>query len=386
MAETSCRYFNGYKPCGKNAECNAECPSRSTVAERILVVHLEALGAVLRSTSLLAAIKRQYPRSSVTWITKAPAHHLLSGLAAIDRLLTLSSEDLLSLSAMEFDLGLIVDKSPVATGVVKATTVKELRGFRTISSGAIVPANAEAHELWELGLSDRKKFFENTKTEQQLVHESLALGPYVRDPYMVALSKSEEELARTRRQLWGEGTILGINTGCSPTLPHKKLSIDGHRHLIARIRAHGELKRLPIVLLGGPEDTERNQAIAHGLGVIQSPTTRGLRDGLASVAACDLIFTGDSLGMHMAIALEKWTVAWFGPSCAQEIDLYGRGRKIPTQAPCSPCWKRVCSQSRMCYDQVDFAAASAALAEGIKWHISSSKPHSPGTSSSPSLF
>jgi heptosyltransferase-2 len=102
------------------------------------------------------------------------------------------------------------------------------------------------------------------------------------------------------------------------------------------------------------------------------------------MAAVDLVFSGDSLGMHMAIGLKKWVVAWFGPSCEQEIDLYGRGRKIMTKAPCSPCWRRVCEKPVMCYDQVDFKQAAEALAEGKVWLTSSSKPHSPEISFSPS--
>src|SRR6185437_6089748 len=98
------------------------------------------------------------------------------------------------------------------------------------------------------------------------------------------------------------------------------------------------------------------------------------------------VFSGDSLGMHMAIGLKKWVVAWFGPTCPQEIELYGRGRKILTQAPCSPCWKRVCQQEKMCYDQVDFEQTVNALLEGWKWLTSSSKPHTPEISFSPSPF
>lgn len=389
MAELHCRHFSGYKPCNKNPVCSPSCPSHAPIGQRILLVHLEALGAVLRSTSLLPAIKRIYPHAHITWVTKAPAQALLQNLSVVDRVLTLASEDLLKLAALEFDVALVIDKSLTACGVVKHTQVKKVFGFRADPlAGAIVPANSEAKELWQLGLSDQKKFFENKKSEQQLVHESLDLGKYTRDDYKVTLSGDEEMLIKVRRELWGRDSqpIIGINTGCSPTLPHKKLSVDGHRRLIAKILATPALKRSPIVLLGGPEDSERNEAIASGLPVITSPTARGLRDGLASVAACDLVFTGDSLGMHMAIGLKKWVVAWFGPSCEQEIELYGRGVKVMTQAPCSPCWKRVCDKPVMCYDQVDFAQATGALAEGMKWLTSSSKPHSPEIFFSPSPY
>jgi heptosyltransferase-2 len=357
------------------------------VGERILVVHLEALGAVLRSTSLLAAIHRKYPGAHVTWVTKAPAQHLLQGLPQIDRILTLSADDLLKLRALEFDVALMIDKSLPACGVLAHTKARKVYGFVADRAGAIVPANFAAEELWELGLSDHKKFFVNQKSEQHLVHEALALGPYTRDEYQIALTLSERELARSRRGQWqaGRRPIIGINTGCSPALPHKKLSVDGHRRLIQEIRSHEGLKDCRIVLLGGPEDTERNALIGNGLAVIQSPTEKGLRDGLASVEACDLVFTGDSLGMHMAIGLHKWVVAWFGPSCAQEIELYGRGEKILTKAPCSPCWKRVCEKPVMCYDQIDFSQAVVATAKGLNWLTSSSKPHSLATSFSPSL-
>lgn len=388
MAETSCRYFNGYKPCGKSTDCErTRCASFTTVHERILIVHLEALGAVLRSTSLLPAIRRKYPRAHITWITKAPAHHLLKGVNGIDRVLTTSPEDVLALSALDFDLAFVIDKSLTAAGLLRQTRVEEIRGFRTGgAAGAVVPANPEALILWSLGLSDQKKFFENTKSEQQLVHEALALGDYTRDEYNIELSADERGLAWRRRKTWSpEGApVIGINTGCSATLPAKRLSVEGHRQLITRILRTPEFYGSPVVLLGGPEDTERNHEIARGLPVVVSPSNKGLRDGLASVAACDLVVTGDSLGMHMAIGLRKWVVAWFGPTCSQEIDLYGRGVKILTQAPCSPCWKRVCQQPVMCYDQIDFDQVMGALAQGLTWLTSFSKPHSPGISFSPS--
>ncbi|MBX3022098.1 MAG: glycosyltransferase family 9 protein [Bdellovibrionales bacterium] len=353
----------------------------------MLIVHLEALGAVLRSTSLLAAVHRQFPRAHVTWVTKAPAQHLLAGVPGIDRVLTIGAEDLLALSALSFDVALVIDKSLVAAGVLAQTQVGEVRGFRTDrSTGAIVPANSEAHELWHLGLSDQKKFFENKKTEQHLVHEALALGAYARDEYVVELNPYERETSVRRREQWAPfGTyILGINTGCSPTLPAKKLSVEGTRLLIHKILADDRFQDCRIVLLGGPEDSERNTKIAQGLPVVESPTDKGLRDGLASMAACDLVFSGDSLGMHMAIGLRKWVVAWFGPSCEQEIDLYDRGVKILTSAPCSPCWKRDCQKSLMCYDQVDFDQTISALAQGRTWLTSYSKPHSLETFFSPS--
>jgi heptosyltransferase-2 len=372
MAIINCRHYLGYKPCGKSAECNEDCPAKDVVVSRLLVVHLEALGAVLRATAILPAIKRKYPRSHITWITQSPAHKLLVNNPFIDRLLTTERDDLLALEAIEFDVAFSVDKSLKAVGVLRRTSYDQLFGFDVDPrSGGIIPANPEAKELWEIGLSDERKFFENKKTEIQLITESLALDNK-RDEYQCFLTEDEEKERARRCNEWrGDASLLiGINTGCSTTIPYKKLSVEGHRRLIKLIQR--EIPGSKVVILGGPEDRQRNMAIADGLDLISSDTDRGLRDGLISVGACDLVFTGDSLGMHMAIAMKRWVVAWFGPTCAHEIELYGRGFHILSKAPCAPCWKRACQMEPMCYDQVDFSEVLEKLKAGILWRIETS--------------
>ncbi|MES2856263.1 MAG: glycosyltransferase family 9 protein, partial [Bdellovibrionota bacterium] len=265
------------------------------------------------------------------------------------------------LSTLEFDVALIVDKGMKAAGVMKLTSADLIYGFKVDSrTGAVLPATAAAEELWEIGLSDQKKFFENTKPETQLAHEALELGPWRRDDYVLELSPDEKIEAARRKRGWAprNGLIVGLNTGCSNVIPYKKLTVEMHRLLAVRLLALGH----KVVLLGGKEDSTANERIAYGLDVVQSPTDRGLRDGMISMEACDVVVSGDSLGMHMAIALKKWTVAWFGPTCAVEIDLYDRGVRVLTSAPCSPCWKRSCNKSPMCYDLVSIDE----LIEGVR--------------------
>jgi heptosyltransferase II len=324
------------------------------ITQSILIVHLGALGAVVRSTALLKPIREKYPNAFVTWITDKPADQLLKGHPEIDRVLTTEPSDLLFLSALKFDVGFVVDKSLKAAAILNSTQVEDVFGFRADPrTGAILPANQAAKELWEIGLDNNKKFYENKKTEIQLMLEALELGSNAQSDYNLPLSQAELSACSHRQFQWRlnlNQPIIGINTGCSPTIPYKKLTVDGTRKLISMLLSQGYEN---LVLLGGPEDSERNAQIGQGLSVIQSSTRLGLRDGLTSVAACDLVFTGDSLGMHMAISQKKIVLAWFGPTCGHEIEFYGRGEAVLTNAACSPCWKRTCEQAQMCYDQVD---------------------------------
>lgn len=383
MPEVLCRHFSGYKPCTLNNKCDANCVHKSIVQHRILIIHLGALGAVVRSTALLAAIHNKYNGAQITWVTQKPAEQLLQKHPLIDRVLTTERDDMLALSALEFDVAFVIDKSLVAGGVLKYTHVKKIFGFRVdASTGAILPATESAHKLWELGLSNHEKFFVNVKPETQLVAEALEL-PYQHNEYQLHLTSSELEQTRVRRANWGasDEIVVGLNTGCSGAIPYKKLSVQSHRELISELK---KISKVRIVLLGGQEDFLRNQQISHGLDVISSSTRDGLRDGLISVNACDIVVSGDSLGMHMSIAMKKWTVAWFGPTCAHEIDLYGRGVKVLSKATCGPCWKRSCQNQPMCYDLVDVHLLVQGVQKGIQWLMLSSTPPSLVTCSYPS--
>ncbi len=380
MAVTQCRYFNGYKPCGKSEVCDDLCESKNIPSTRILIIHLEALGAVLRSTALLAPIKRKFPNSHITWITLKPADQLLLENPLVDRVLNFELGDILGLQSLKFDATFCIDKGFKSSGLLKQIQSELIYGFKLSDTGAILPVSDAACELWDLGLSNQKKFFENIKTENQLICEALELGPYLKDHYILKLSEAEKLESQKRRQQWSNrGQILvGLNTGCSNVISYKKLSIEAHRNLIKKLSTNPDFK---VVLLGGREDSQRNAQIAEGLDVIQSPTDLGLRDGIVSVHSCDMIVTGDSLGMHIGIALQKWTVAWFGPTCSQEIELYGNGVKILSQASCGPCWKRVCDKTPMCYDLVETNEFYAAILQGqqriLKSHERKTEPQDP---------
>ena len=370
MARIECRHFSGYKPCVKNESCDRPCSHFEKTGARIAIVHLGALGAVLRSTSLLPSIRRKFPRAHITWITQNPAQKLLESNPLVDRILTTKSEDLMVAQALKFDVVIGVDKSLQAGAIIKGIDADMHVGFGIHErSGAIVPFNTAAKELWELGLSNQKKFFENKKTENQLMVEAFELGRYQRDGYVVGMSQKEKELSLDRRREWlgHQNFVIGINTGCASTIAYKKMTVDQHRKLIQQLMM---IPKVSVVLLGGPEDRVRNEQIGYGLPVIQSPTNYGLRDGLCSVEACDVVVSGDSLGMHMGIALKKWVVAWFGPTCSHEIELYDRGVKVLANVECSPCWKRLCVKERMCYDQVDLKEVVSGVKKGLEWTTS----------------
>ena len=323
------------------------------------------MGAVLRATSLLPAIKRKYPSSHITWITDSPGAAIFRCSIWVDQVFETSFESMLELKGREFDVAFVIDKSTKAAGILESFAAKKVYGFRKDPrSGSILPANSAAEYLWKLGLDDDEKFFRNEKPETVLMAEALELDGYDRDGYQLELSEEEKVEAGRRRRKWAaDKWLVGINTGCSPMIAYRKFSVSYTRNLIREMLKN---PRIEVVLLGGPSEKQRNEEIASGLPVHLSCCTRGVRDGIVSTEACDVVVSGDSFGMHMAIALKKWVVAWFGPTCSHEIDLFERGVKVHSQAGCGPCWKRDCEKQTMCYDLVDSRKILAGIERGLK--------------------
>ncbi len=350
-----CKRFTGYKPCFPGSTCYKECADPDSIGTKILIINLDAMGAVLQTTALLPAIKRKYPLSHISWITLKNAYRLLENNLYLDATYVWEPESWLILQNIEFDIVYSADKSVRSCAFCNTLNAKEKIGFGLNKDGKIIPLNKEAEFSYLLGLDDNLKFRVNKKCGTQILQEAMKLE-FRRDAYTLNLSDEEKKYCEQYSKeigLTGNNVAVGFNTGCSYLFPNKKMTIDQHIAVIEKLWA---MKGIKLVLLGGPEDTERNAEIVRRAGnkVISTPTTEGVRRGICYENVCDVIITGDSFGMHVAIGLQKYVIAWFGLSCWSEIDLYERGVKlIPEGLECAPCWKTTCPYDLECIQMID---------------------------------
>ena len=350
-----CKRFTGYKPCFPGTMCYEECADPDPIGRRILIINLDAMGAVLQTTAMLPAIKRKYPQSHISWITLKNAYRLLENNPYVDAVYTWEPESWLILQSIEFDIVYSTDKTQRSCAFCNTLKAREKIGFGLNKDGVIIPLNKEAEYSYLLGLDDDLKFRRNKKYGTEILQEAMKLK-FRRDDYSLNLSDEEKGYCAQYAKdigLTAGKVVVGFNTGCSYLYPNKKMTIEQHVILIEKL---SEIEGVALVLVGGPEDTERNAEIARRAGkkVINTPTTEGVRRGICYENICDVIITGDSFGMHVAIGLKKYVIAWFGLSCWNEIDLYERGIKfIPEGLQCAPCWKKACPYNLECIQMVD---------------------------------
>jgi len=347
-----CRHFLGDRPCKFKRVCEG-CGQYDPMGKRILIVKLAAIGDVLRTTPLLTGLKRAYPQSHITWVADKEAFPLLRNNPYIDRLLPFEFPSLLPLEPEDFDLVIGLEKEPRGAALASKVKAKEKKGFGLGPEGNVFPLNQASEYAFFLGLSDDLKFHQNKKTYPELIFDVAELD-YQKDEYLLFLAPEDlafaEEFAK-KMGLRKDEITIGLNTGAGDVFANKAWTVEGYLKLIERLKKRPEVR---ILLLGGPNERKRNSQImrkAKGT-VIDTGCDNALGQFAALVNLCDAVVTGDTTALHLAVGLKKKVVALFGPTCAQEIELYGRGEKISTPLSCGPCYRRSCSVSPSCMEAI----------------------------------
>lgn len=361
-----CRHYTGYKPCGLSEFCEG-CAQYKSRGIRILVIKLAALGDVLRTTPILTGIKKVYPESRITWITDTAAIPLLKGNPLIDELRIMDAEGILIVSQSSFDLALNFEKEARALALFKAVHAKEKRGFSFSDAGSLGIANKASLYSLQLGLHDELKYRLNEETYQQTIFK-MAEIPYSGEDYILEITSAAKEFADNfAKTMKSQNQIrIGINTGCGGVFETKRWTEQGFIDLCRMLSRDGDCD---LLLLGGTREREFNKSIMEKCGDILTDTgcDNSLEMFLGVVSLCDVVVSSDSLAAHIALALKKQAVIFFGPTCPQEVDVFGRGEKIITNFPCAPCYLKMCSNLPRCMDKLDAGRVYEAVRRRIEF-------------------
>ena len=333
---------------------------------RILVIKLDAIGDVARTTPILQPLREKYDPCHVTWLVHPQAKEMLRGNSLIDVVAPYAAESLEALRVQRFDLVLSLDKTPRAAAVAAWADAPEKLGFGLSPFGTVYPLNRESEYAFQLGLDDDLKFKRNRKTYQEIVFDCIKL-PWNREEYAVEIGEGERRYADEMLARLGIGpreTVVGLNLGGGSAFAHKMWDAPSAMGFLKRL--HEEV-RCEALLFGAKRERETMEEIVrdnlprvHGAG-----TANTIRQFQALLGRCSVVVTGDSLGMHLAIAEKRPVVVLFGPTCAQEIELYGRGEAIVSPESCAPCYRAKCDRKPTCMEAIDPAKVVAAVKRWI---------------------
>jgi heptosyltransferase-2 len=318
----------------------------------LLVIKTGALGDVVRTTSILPGLAQKHPGLRVTWLTASGAVELVQGHRLVARAIGVVPADERSLAAAERELGRtrwervlsLDDEAPLCALASRLGGPAEEGRL----SGAYLDRDgrrrytADVAPWFDMGLLSRhgKREADRLKLVNRDSHPAIfarMLGIEMGEPELVLPPESLDfarDLAR-RTELRGRGPVIALNTGAGGRWESKKLPEERTVELaaeLARARAGATF-----LLCGGPDEAERNARIGRGLDArklrwVDAGTRNTLLRFAALLGLADLVITSDSLALHLAITQRVPILAFFAPTPAHEIELYGRGETVASTA------------------------------------------------------
>ncbi|MBU0501854.1 MAG: glycosyltransferase family 9 protein [Candidatus Margulisbacteria bacterium] len=323
---------------------------------RILIIKLGAIGDVLRTTSALKGLREKYSPACLDWLTSEVAKEVLLHNPLIDHLYTWPEKKRLK----PYDLVIGLEDELKVREFVSKISQEEILG--AFADGYTPSSWFDMSAISRFGLEKANELKRlNKKTFQEHLGELLGVryGGYV-----FQLTPEEIEYGRNFVKGLGIGRgkrIIGVNTGAGKRWQMKALGIEKTIELIKILSKELGVASL---ILGGKEEEQRNQIIAKET-VMPSAGVHSIRHFAAIINQCEVVVTSDSLAMHLAIALGKKLVVFFGPTSATEIELYGLGEKIQPQMDCLVCYRKTCDKKPSCMAGLSLAE----IVEVIKCRI-----------------
>lgn len=355
ILKTDCKHFPGNKPCvpskTEGKKCN-DCNYYEPVDFKILIIKLDATGDVLRTTSILPSLKRKFPKSHITWITRKNAKELFNNNLFVDELLIFENNDTLARLLVEkFDLLIHPDASVVSASLASICNAKSKKGYVLDEKGKVIPVNDDAVEWLEMGAFDDLKK-KNQKTYQEIIHKIAGLD-YQKDEIQLHLNQTELDFKNSfyeSNRLNRFKYLVGLNTGAGTRWQYKQWHLDGYSKVIEKLVVNNEIG---ILLYGGPDEVERNEILKNKFpNVIDTGTNNTLRQFFSLLDLCDVLVTSDTMALHAATALKKKIICLFGPTSHTEIEDYGRVNKIIPDLDCLVCYKPKCDLEITCMGSI----------------------------------
>ncbi len=285
---------------------------------------ITSLGDVLRSTVLL----HRYKEADVTWLVDEKAFPLLKENPYIDRILGYDLTTVLQLRAEQFDTVINLEKVPGLCAFSDSINAWRRYGFRFDAEHGVALAYDGSQHVLEICLDPEFKKNKN-KCWEETLYEMIG-------------------------EKWdGEGCILGYK-------PQSKIAYDiGFNYDVG--------KKWPNKAWPKEYWEELEKLIGGKWTISWQKGLKNIEEYFEWINSCRMLVTNDSLGLHIACALNKRVVALFGPTVASEIYIQNGETLLPkTDYDCIPCLKPKCVHDKSCMTFIKPETVYKSVQEALK--------------------
>ena len=324
-----CKEFNSDYPCdvlaANDYKSCSECNFYNPYTKRILIIKLNQIGDVIRTTAILKDLHKKYKNPQITWLVEEISKPILTNNTLVDRVLVYDLTSVLRLRSEEFDILINLDISQPSTSLAGQIKAFEKLGYFADKYGHTSCFNKEAEYYLNCALSNKQKR-ENRKSVVEMFFETSCLE--IEDKsYMLNVNPKTEkyiENFKYNRGIKEDEKIIGINIGSAERWPSKMLDVKSIVKLVKEIDSKTSFR--PLILVGplekklGKDKQIIKELNKENIQFYINDSDNTLDEFISIINLCELIVTGDTMSMHIGIAIKKKVIALFYCTPPWEID------------------------------------------------------------------
>ena len=261
------------------------------MAKQVIIIKLGALGDVIRTTPLLRVLEGQ-----ITWVTSKAALPLLHHAPQIAKLLVRDDPGF----RLKHKYDLVINLEDDFSSAQLASAAAMERVFGPYLQGDTILYSGPSSEWFDMSLSSRhgrvradELKLKNRKSYQEMIFSALGLTYCGEEPVLC--------LPLRKTMLPG---LVGIEARAGGVWPTKQW------------RRYSEI-------------SECLESLGYGVRVFQQRDS--VVDYADDINECEFVICGDTLAMHLGLALGKRVVALF--TCTSPWEIYGYGRLAKVVSP-----------------------------------------------------
>jgi 3-deoxy-D-manno-octulosonic-acid transferase/heptosyltransferase-1 len=318
----------------------------------ILIVKLSAIGDVIHTLPSLAALRRCYPQSHISWVVEESASDLLMDHPLLDRVLVSRRKRWIRDLREGRHRGAVLREIASFLHALRDRPYDLVIDFHGLfKSAMIVFLSRGKRKLGYDSLQEGSGLFLNEKIPEDLTRHAVEryldfprhLGCETAKPeFPIGLREAHFKRAEALLAEKKVDTKRGF-VGVSPVAYWDTKLWDEAKFAALCDLIVADLG-LPVVFTGGSP----GGVIARIRSLMQAPSASvagetSLRELAALYKMASVLLTTDSGPMHLAAAVGTPVVALFGPTSPERTGPYGdRHIVIRHGLPCSPCFRKTC--------------------------------------------
>lgn len=334
--------------------------------QRILIVRLGALGDIVHTIPVAAALRRAFPSASIDWLVSARHQEILGLVPVINRRIILNDRGdrnggqslwsvLGTLRQAKYDVALDLQ------GLLKSAVVARLSGARrVIGFNGKYSRESAARWFYSRAYDPGGEGMYAPSERRHVVHINLGmlkeLGVGDLAPEFPIVDQPSDVARQVSAEAGGRYALL--NPGAA--WPNKRWPAP---RLAALATALLERRNLRSVVLWGPGESELAQEVAalSGKASIVSPKTT-IADIVALARGAAVMVSGDTGPTHIAAAVGTPIVGIYGPTRPERNGPWVAADETVSRAAICQCHHyRQCRAARMCLLDIEVEEVLAAV-------------------------